>query len=581
MSNKKNIVIIIRFTCIILINFLTLHSSAQVKLSTFTLNGEEYEVMPADENGGLTWWEATERCFYKQAYGYSDWFIPDVDQLRALYAHQNTIGGFTNKCYWSSTQHDQYSSVIINFEDGQSFPEGKVSRGVKCRYIRKTGRIKTQEDYLWIYGEWIGKYRYYTHVWKEAYIVVFITPQQIVITDNGVEKFKGKYVIKDDLIEYVPYHNKLGWIGEDKWGFLEIMTESHQLGSGYNRVLDKSKSYNYTTPPPQANQQNTNIANITIKAAGCEIFIDGKSIGHELWTGNLQKGKHKVKVNKECYEPYEKTIDVVENKYETFTITPQRLKKHNIEVKCNANNATALIDGKEMSFDQDGTLSLCFELEKSHNMTVSAPKYVPITITFCILEDKVICKKQEGLSSYKGELSSLNKFDLNEMDIQLKKLKKHLYYGNDNRYIRPNYKGPVLGEDRIIVSGMSIGSEIGYVGEFYGKSRIMATGTIGMTALPICHENFLLHIGYGIGWQIFRGIGLRVTPVIGATGYSLLQDAHIAINAKVSVSYPLTNRFVIGVTPMFGVMVYNNPFSKNTYGGVSLYLGWQKREKTT
>lgn len=249
---------IIRFACIVLINFLTLHSIAQVKLSTFTLNGEEYEVMPSDEGGRNTWRDAMQKISNKQAYGYSDWFLPNIDQLRAMYAHQNSIGGFTDNWYWSSTQDNRYSSVVIDFHDGQSFPADNRNSQIRCRYIRKTGRIKqSQEDFQWLYGEWIGKYQYYHHVWKEAYMVVTITPDQVTITDKGNQLYKGKYVIKDNLIEYIPYHNDYGWIGSDEYGFLEILPEKHQLGSGYKKLLDKAKSYNYSTRPQQISQQNS------------------------------------------------------------------------------------------------------------------------------------------------------------------------------------------------------------------------------------------------------------------------------------------------------------------------------------
>lgn len=243
MNNINKTHRIIRFICCVIISLVTFHAKAQEKLPTFIYDGEEYEAMPCDENGSSTWREASERCTNNQAYGHSDWFIPDINQLRALYAHQNAIGGFTDYWYWSSTQHSQYSSVVLDFKSGQSFPESNNNRAVKCRYIRKTGKTqKTRNDYSWIYGEWIGKYQYYHGSWKEAYMVVTITPKRIVIIDQGTQVYEGEYVIKDDLIEYISYHNDSGWIGSDTWGFIEIMPDSHQLGSGYNRVLNKSKS---------------------------------------------------------------------------------------------------------------------------------------------------------------------------------------------------------------------------------------------------------------------------------------------------------------------------------------------------
>lgn len=585
MSEKNRHHKSIKPVCLIIVIFVVFHANAQVELPTFFFDGEEYEAMPFDENGSPTWWEATERCTYKQAYGYSDWFVPDIDQLRALYAHQNAIGGFTDNWYWSSTQNNQYSSVVLNFKNCQSYPEGNDSRASKCRYIRKTGRTKkTQDDYRWIYGEWIGKYQYYTSMWKEAYMVVSITPDHIVITDGGVQIYKGKYVIKDGLIEYIPYHNNLGWIGSDEWGFIEIMPETHQLGSGYNKVLDKSKSYNYTTPPPQANKRNAKDANITIKALGCEIFIDGKAVGNERWIGILEKGRHIVKVAMDCYEPYEKTIEVVGGKDETYTITPLQLKKRNLKVTCDADNATVVIDGMEMEFEQNRSLFLDLELKKTHKLTISAPKHVPITLSFSILEDRVICEKQEGLSSYSGEQSALVKFDLDEMDIHLNKLNKRLYHGDDYKYER---SGPVMGVDRIRINGFTIGSEMAWHKEYYTRSRVMISGSLGLAITPESLSSMSdleetppdCFVGVGVGWQIFKGTGIRVTPQIEGAG-SLIEP-RATLFAKINVAYPITDRFVIGIAPKMSLVSsadIGTPYAdRNTYYGVSLYLGWQKR----
>ena len=277
---------IIRLVCLVIISIVTFHAKAQEKPPTFIYKGEEYEALPHDESGSPTWWEATERCSYKQAYGHSDWFIPDIDQLRALYAHQNAIGGFTDNWYWSSTRDNKYSSVVLNFKNCQSYPERNDSRAAKCRYVRKTGRTQgRQADYQWIYGEWTGKYQYYHHVWKEAYMVVTITPKKIVISDKGAQIYEGGYVIKDNLIEYIPYHNDYGWIGSDVWGFIELMPDSHQLGSGYKKVLNKTKNYNYSTRPQQVDQQKNDKRDLVSKPK------DGEDNNTEIKEENVFDGQ--------------------------------------------------------------------------------------------------------------------------------------------------------------------------------------------------------------------------------------------------------------------------------------------------
>lgn len=585
--NKTNRIIC--FICLVIIFLATFQARAQEKLPTFIYDGEEYEAMPYDEYGSLTWWNATERCTNYQVYGHSDWFIPDIDQLRALYAHQNAIGGFTDNWYWSSTPNGRYSSVVLDFKTGQSFPESNNSRAVKCRYIRKTGRAqKTQSDYSWIYGEWIGKYRYYHYVWKEAYMVVSITPNRLVVTDAGKQIYDGGYVVKDDLIEYIPYHNPYGWIGSDVWGFLEIMPISHQLGSGYNRVLDKYKSYNHQQSIDQKKEPPKN-AIITIESNECEIFVDGKSFGKNRWVGNLEKGNHTVKVIRDCFEPHEEIITVQGGEDKTFSIVPLRLKQRKINIICNVGEATAVVDGEEMRFDHNGLLSLELDMQDEHVLEVSAPKYAPLTISFFVLENEVVCKTQEGLSSYKGEQSTLVGVDLSEITIQLKKYNKNLYYGDDPKY---KYSGPLIGVDNIRISGFSVGSEIAYFREYCLKSRFCFSGSIGVALMPENNEassSFLSNteyeipseffVGLSLGWQMFSGSGLRLTPQVGVLGYSLFDEPYAALCAKVNVAYPITKKLVVGATPMVGYMVFENPFwNKNKYFGFSLTLGWQKRQ---
>lgn len=598
MNNANNTYKSIRFVCAIIISFLILQAKAQVKIPTFILNEEEYEVMPFDENGTPRWREATEGCVNKQAYGHSDWFLPDIEQLRSMYAHQNAIGGFTDNWYWSSTQNNQYSSVVINFKNGQSFPEGNASRAVKCRYIRKTGGTqKTHNDYSWIYGEWIGKYGYYSHtIWTESYMVVTITPKRLVISDQGEQVYDGGYVIKDDLIEYIPYHNDLGWIGSDEWGFLEIMHDSQQLGSGYNRVLSKSKSYNYSSQAQQGkNRETPNDAKITIKSDGCEIAIDGKSVGKDQWRGNLERGNHIIRVIKAGYEPYEENITVVGGRNSSYDINPKHLKKHVLNISCNVENCMVNTNGQSMDIGPKKSLALELEMITTHTLCFEAPNHVPITVYFYILEDQVVYQGTAGLNSYDGEQSSVVKANSNELEIYLKKLNKRLYNGNETRYKqRPRYNGPIMGRDKSRINGFSIGSETAWCNEYYGASRIMFTWSLGLStmreneAIPVIYyegteyKTPVDYFGFGIGWQVFRGTGLRVTPQIEAAACSLLYNPYIMLGAKVNVSYPLTDSFVIGMSPIIGLYAIeyleNNPFFARIHCfGVSLNLGWQKK----
>jgi hypothetical protein len=60
-----------------------------------------------DFRGTRTWDEAIMACKTSKKNGYSDWFLPDREQLAQLYLRRSVVGGFApNNAYWSSTESD-------------------------------------------------------------------------------------------------------------------------------------------------------------------------------------------------------------------------------------------------------------------------------------------------------------------------------------------------------------------------------------------------------------------------------------------------------------------------------------------
>ena len=45
--------------------------------------------------------------------GYSDWYLPSLDELNQLYINRVAIGGFANYYYWSSTEYDNLVMILI------------------------------------------------------------------------------------------------------------------------------------------------------------------------------------------------------------------------------------------------------------------------------------------------------------------------------------------------------------------------------------------------------------------------------------------------------------------------------------
>lgn len=68
-------------------------------LPTFTYNGHTYRVAPDPHSSYtqyISWSDAYSYCENLTAYGYSDWRMPTLDELQAMYMNRVTIGGFLN-----------------------------------------------------------------------------------------------------------------------------------------------------------------------------------------------------------------------------------------------------------------------------------------------------------------------------------------------------------------------------------------------------------------------------------------------------------------------------------------------------
>jgi len=60
--------------------------------------------------------------------GYSDWFLPSLNELEQLYINRVAIGGFQNVWYWSSSQGGNFYASVYRFDSGTPFyPNDKFS----------------------------------------------------------------------------------------------------------------------------------------------------------------------------------------------------------------------------------------------------------------------------------------------------------------------------------------------------------------------------------------------------------------------------------------------------------------------
>jgi hypothetical protein len=73
--------------------------------------------------------------------GYSDWFLPSLDELSEMYTKLkvNGFGNFANHTYWSSTQADANQAFTVNMNNGN---QGTHAKGnTSNRYTRAMRRF--------------------------------------------------------------------------------------------------------------------------------------------------------------------------------------------------------------------------------------------------------------------------------------------------------------------------------------------------------------------------------------------------------------------------------------------------------
>lgn len=74
-------------------------------------------------------------CHHLVLDGYSDWFLPSIDELKEMYNQRALIGGFNSHRYWSSTERDPYSAWVVVFDNSSQGGVGK-NGGSAVRAIR-------------------------------------------------------------------------------------------------------------------------------------------------------------------------------------------------------------------------------------------------------------------------------------------------------------------------------------------------------------------------------------------------------------------------------------------------------------
>lgn len=78
---------------------------------------------------------AAEVCLSYSGGDFTDWFLPSKDELYQLYLQKDTVGGFADGNYWSSSEGFSGSAWCQNFGSGSQF-DGSKGGNVRVRAVR-------------------------------------------------------------------------------------------------------------------------------------------------------------------------------------------------------------------------------------------------------------------------------------------------------------------------------------------------------------------------------------------------------------------------------------------------------------
>jgi hypothetical protein len=79
------------------------------------------------------WATAISYCDNLIEAGYSNWKLPTIIELDALYALKNEIGGFVLGYYWSSSEYNATYAWDVNFSGGSLYHNSKTNTySVRC-----------------------------------------------------------------------------------------------------------------------------------------------------------------------------------------------------------------------------------------------------------------------------------------------------------------------------------------------------------------------------------------------------------------------------------------------------------------
>lgn len=98
--------------------------------------GKHGLIAAENDLGDFTWQEAKDTCARVSLNGYTDWRLPTMEELGALYANMNVVGGFALTRYWSSTEINEAQALCQSFNYGLENNYSNKSLRLRVRPVR-------------------------------------------------------------------------------------------------------------------------------------------------------------------------------------------------------------------------------------------------------------------------------------------------------------------------------------------------------------------------------------------------------------------------------------------------------------
>lgn len=80
---------------------------------------------------------AAYQCSNLTMNGYSDWFLPSLNELRKMFDSRAAVGGYASSQYWSSSQYSTTNAWFVEFGGSGGYSSSTKSTTKKVRPVRK------------------------------------------------------------------------------------------------------------------------------------------------------------------------------------------------------------------------------------------------------------------------------------------------------------------------------------------------------------------------------------------------------------------------------------------------------------